>query len=78
MYKLNLKQKSIGCGFMVQNHEAIYTEDVKKAVYEFHKEIDELKEQIIKCTNERLRDNEAMNILFDGIIKKHKNIFGEF
>jgi hypothetical protein len=37
MKKLNLRQKSFGCGFMLQNYEAIYTKDVKEAVLEFEK-----------------------------------------
>jgi len=61
MEKLNLKQKILGCGFMLQNYEAIYTRDVKEAVLEFEKELNSFEgltpqfEEILKHLKERFK-----------------------
>jgi len=66
--KLTLSQKSIGCGFMVQNHEAIYTEDVKESVLEF--------ENWLKQYYDEKEEFEVM--AYSEVFHKFREIFGEF
>jgi len=63
MKKLKLSQKSIGCGYMVQNYEAIYTEDVKEAVLKF-----------LYILNQLNKQYNIPNKLFD----EYYNVFGDF
>jgi hypothetical protein len=63
MKKLKLSQKSIGCGYMVQNYEAIYTKDVKEAVLKF-----------LYILNQLDKQYNIPNELFD----EYYNVFGDF